>query len=77
MKLRPCPFCGSSKSEIVAGSYRVGGVKHTTRNVLCGNCNAMGPDTLFGEDSAAAKWNRRRRVRRSKLNSADERRDPN
>lgn len=65
MKLRPCPFCGSRKAEHVKGSYTIGGVKTTTRNILCGNCNAMGPDTRLGEDVAAAKWNRRRNPKAS------------
>ncbi|MEN6532376.1 MAG: Lar family restriction alleviation protein [Bryobacteraceae bacterium] len=69
MKLKPCPFCGSRKSEIVTGSYTVDGKKTETQNVLCGNCNAMGPDTLMGEDRAAQKWNRRRSARRSKPNT--------
>jgi len=66
MKLKPCPFCGSKNAEIVDGSYTVNGEKITTTNVLCGNCNAMGPDTRLGEDTATAKWNRRRTVRRSR-----------
>lgn len=63
MKLKPCPFCGSRKSEIVTGSYTVDHKKTETQNVLCGNCNAMGPDTLMGEDRAGEKWNRRRCAR--------------
>lgn len=68
MNLRPCPFCGSLKAEHIEGSYEVDGVRTTTRNVTCGNCNAMGPDTLFGEEVAAMKWNRRR-ARRLKPNT--------
>lgn len=60
LSLSPCPFCGSLKSELVSGSYEIDGVKTTTQNVLCGNCNAMGPDTLMGEDRAVEMWNRRR-----------------
>ena len=66
MKLKPCPFCGSKNAEIADGSYTVNDVVITTTNVLCGNCNAMGPDTRQGTDTAAAKWNRRRAVRSRK-----------
>ena len=70
MKLKPCPFCGSKKAGLADGSYTVNGAVITTTNVLCGNCNAMGPDTRLGEDTAATKWNRRRTVRRAKQNVA-------
>ncbi len=36
MKLKPCPFCGSRKLEIVTTIVRWG-------YVLCENCEASGP----------------------------------
>lgn len=71
MKLRPCPFCGSKRAEVVSSSCEVNGAKMNTHNVLC-RCNAMGPDTFLGEAMAAQKWNRRRGSRRSLPNKKGE-----
>lgn len=59
-ELMNCPFCGSEETEIAEGTYALGESVVITHNVLCGNCNAMGPDTRFGADSAAEKWNLRK-----------------
>lgn len=67
MNLKPCPFCGSKKAEVVSGSYTCDGEQIATHSVLC-RCNAMGPDTRFGEDEAIRKWNRRRSPRRPRQN---------
>ena len=56
MKLKPCPFCGSSRvdSEIIDD---VGGVKRYA--VMCVLCGSRGPDRIASVTACEEDWNKR------------------
>lgn len=59
---KPCPFCGSTDLEAVAGPF--------TYSIKCKLCYAKGPDSewvhqghlreIIGKPDAIAKWNNRK-----------------
>jgi hypothetical protein len=50
-ELLPCPFCGNSRIALVPVS--------NGRAMQCGECEAVGPRTIFMGDEAADYWNDR------------------
>ena len=54
VKLKSCPFCGSSDLDIESA-----GCAHDMYNVACGGCEAWGP-TEDTKEKAIEKWNLRK-----------------
>ena len=52
-ELKPCPFCGSSKTIVSPVSPEDG--RHTDRQVRCENCGARGP-VADDADAALTEW---------------------
>lgn len=56
VKLKPCPFCGST------GSLYHCGLEKGVVFVVCDSCGSCGPSGVH-DDDAAKKWNRRAGVK--------------
>lgn len=52
-ELKPCPFCGSTDTEVVSSTFRVD--QHA---VFCRSCKAHGP-VVKSERYAVPTWNKR------------------
>lgn len=52
---KPCPFCDCFEPRPVVKTYRYHGIDW--HRVRCPNCNALGPDTFGGAESAIRLWN--------------------
>ena len=57
-ELKPCPFCGSLAVALVGNDVR------------CGNCCAVGPFGMYGEQ-AIKRWNERAVGKHDKGNAAN------
>ncbi len=65
-KLKPCPFCGCTRSLSIEDA---GGIDRyvngepdgsiPTWHVCCGYCGATGPEVMLKRENAVSAWNRR------------------
>lgn len=51
-KLKPCPFCGYDRPELLNRDYII--------RVVCPRCGSSGPNFAFKAEPAVAGWNRRK-----------------
>lgn len=58
MKLKPCPFCGSTDLSFAL----VVPIEGSTDWVECHMCGALGPSSLGDREQTAELWNQRESV---------------
>ena len=58
MKLRECPFCGTTDLGVALYRWPIASAPIVQRAIACRRCGARGP-SCHDQDRAAADWNER------------------